>query len=365
MIINLATINFDGNAGTGGGGSSKPLITEPLVINVWEKGTKVFSPADNGVDGFNSVTINTSLIGENSKLDFSVIGWDTQNSDIVNSKYNDDIAYSKTLLENWNNGNIAYFSGDKNLIYCPAIDLSDTFYISSFFSDCTNLQYVPPLDLSNITSTSRMFYNCSSLITVSQLNTSNVTNMYYMFYNCSKLQSIPLLNTTNVTDMHNMFEGCSSLITIPLLNTSKVTNMSGTFRNCSSLITIPQINTSQVTNMGNMFEVCTNLQSIPQLNTTNVTNMSYFFGTSGTLNNLTDIGGFKNLKINWNDAGGLNKCPNLTYQSIINILENLYDFRGNGDNSTTRTLRINSNSYDLLTDADKTMAVNKGWNIAY
>ena len=57
------------------------------------------------------------------------------------------------------------------------------------------------------------------------------------------------------------------------------------------------------------------------------------------------------------------KFPNLTYDSILSIINNLYDFRGNGDATTTRTLKIHSNAMAMLTDADKAIAVNKGWTL--
>ena len=69
----------------------------------------------------------------------------------------------------------------------------------------------------------------------------------------------------------------------------------------------------------------------------------------------------KVLKISWSDSYGLYKTPKLTYQSIMNVINNLYDFRSNGDTTTTRTLRINPNTMSLLTDDDKALATSKGW----
>ena len=309
IIINLATIDFGG-----GGGSSKPLITEPLIANIWSRGRRVFTPANYNVDGFSDVTINTAIIGDNSALDFSLIGWDGEYSDNVNSKYNEDITYSKEVLDKWNNGQISTFNGDKKLVYCPKID------------------------------------------------TSNVTNMINMFNGCSSLTTIPLIDTSNVTNMYNMFYTCTSLESLPLLDTSNVTNMNTMFYECSSLTSIPLIDTSNVTGMRSMFYACTSLESLPLLDTSNVTDMGLFFGFP-TITTLTDLGGFKNLKIDWNNDYGLVKCPNLTYQSVMNVLNNLYDFRANGDDTTTRTIKLHSNSYNLLSADDIAMANGMGWNI--
>ena len=309
IIINLATIDFGG-----GGGSSKPLITEPLIANIWSRGRRIFTPANYNVDGFSDVTINTAIIGDNSALDFSIIGWDDTDSNNVNSKYNADIEYSKNLLNRWNNGQISTFKSDDNLVYCPMI------------------------------------------------NTRGKTSMNQMFYSCDSLTTVPLLETGNVTNMSNMFFGCKSLKSVPLFITSRVTNMNQIFRGCGLLKTIPQLDTGKVSDARNMFDACKSLKSVPLLDFGRVTQITNFFGVT-TMSYLTDLGGFKDLKIDWNDNSSLAKCPKLTYQSVMNVLNNLYDFRANGDDTTTRTIKLNSNSYNLLTADDIAMANNMGWNI--
>ena len=261
--------------------------------------------------------------------------------------------------------------------------------MSEMFESCNNIQTIPLIDTSNATNMYNMFYNCRNLQTIPLLNTSNVTDMYSMFQNCRNLQTIPQLNTSNVTNMSYMFQGCSNLQTIPLIDTSNVTNMSLMFGACSSLQTIPQINTSNVTNMSYMFRNCSDLQTIPQLNTSNVTNMShmffmevtlnslsslpkldcqkvnamdhYFSGTRDGMSTLTDVGGWENLKCNWNDEYSLATCPNLTYQSCINILNGLYDFVGNGS-TETRTLKVHQNFLDAVGE-EISIGTNKGWTI--
>jgi hypothetical protein len=116
--------------------------------------------------------------------------------------------------------------------------------------------------------------------------------------------------------------------------------------------------------MSNMFGSCPKLESIPLLECGNVTNINTFFGYSSNITTLTELGGFKNLKIDWKDGSGLAKLPNLSYQSILNVLNNLYDFRGNGDTTTTRTIKFHSNALAQMTDADKAIATNKGWVIS-
>ena len=180
-----------------------------------------------------------------------------------------------------------------------------------------------------------------------------------MFSNCDKLVTIPQLDTSKVTNMSYIFYYCGNLLIIPQLDTSNVTNMGSMFYYCRNLITIPQLDTSKVTDMSSMFCGCSNLNSIPLLDCGKVTNVSNMFGWED-INTLTDLGGFKNLKINFTD--GLNHLPNLTVQSLMNVINNLYDFRANGE-STTRTLKIGTTNLNKLTDEQKAVATNKGWSL--
>ena len=187
-----------------------------------------------------------------------------------------------------------------------------------------------------------------------------VKDMSYMFSNCSNLQTIPLIDTSNATLMFDMFYLCKKLQTIPLIDTSNVTNMLQMFYYCSNLQTIPPIDTSNVENMSYMFYYCGNLRTLPELDASKVTNISSYFRYGGS--NLTDVGGWKNLKINWNDNYGLKLCPNLTYQSCINILNGLYDFVGNGS-TETRTLKVHPNFLKTVGE-EISIGTLKGWVIS-
>ena len=322
-----------------------------------------------------------------SGLDFTVIGYDMTLTRELNDEFNAAIQYSLQKYNEWDS-TVSYigdfFRFDKKLVYAPLVDTHILKIMGSMFEGCTNLKTVPLFVTSNVTIMSSMFDGCSNLKTVPQFDTSKVTDMQYMFESCSNLKTVPLFDTSNVTDMSSMFDGCSNLKTVPLFDTSNVTDMSSMFDGCSNLKTVPQFDTSKVTdmqyifkscsnlktvplfdtsnvtNMGSMFEGCTNLTEVPLFDFSNVTNMQYFIGFS-TLNNLTTLGGFKDLKVDWNDNYGLAKCPNLTYESVMNVINNLYDFRGNGDETTTKTIKFHPNSLALLSDDDKAIATNRGW----
>jgi len=345
-------------------------------------------------------------------LDFSTIGYTQEQTNSLNASYNEGIRYAKEIADNWvvDKPNLNYlFEDDTNLIYFPQVDTSKATYINGLFKNCTLLTSIPLLNTSKVSNAGYLFYNCSSLKKIPSINTSNVSNADYMFASCVNLKEIPLLNFENVTIADHIFMDCKSLTTIPQLNLSKAKNLTYMFSGCNSLTTIPQIDISSATDIGQMFANCTSLTSIPMLNTSNVTSTaafvqgcsslttipqlatsnvtkidsmfnsaynlesiplldfgkvtsnSYVFGYS-TYTKLTDLGGFKNLKIDWNGYG-LNMLPNLTYQSVLNVITNLYDFRANGDATTTRTLKLHKNGYALLTEDDFALANSKGWNI--
>ena len=244
-----------------------------------------------------------------------------------------------------------------------------------------------------------------------------VTDMESMFYNCSNLQTIPMIDTSNVTDMLNIFGDCPNLQTIPMIDTSNVINMSFMFFSCTNLQTIPQIDTSKVTNARDMFHYCNNLKTLPNnLNFGNCTNLSEMFGDASSLTDysfletwvinpnaemgnmidntnttyvpaipcvgdanyhqsaifgitdnyskLTYFGGWIGRKYNVNKDNILKKMPNLTYESCISILNNLYDFTGNGETPDSNQGQLKVHANFLTTVGDEiSIGTNKGWQI--
>ena len=230
----------------------------------------------------------------------------------------------------------------------------------SMFSGCSKLTdcnlYAPKLE-----SAKSMFSVTSSLVTAPAILSQNLTNTSLMFNTCTKLETVPLFDTSKVLDMSQMFYYCQKLVEIPHFNTSSCTNMSKMFHGCSVLKTIPQLDMSKVTNVSNIFYSCNNLESLPLLDWGSVTTITQVFPMNPP--KLTTLGGFKDLKVDWKGYYSLAYVNNLTYESIMNVINNLYDFRGNGDNSTTRTLQIHSNQMAMLSDSDKAIATSKGWII--
>lgn len=312
--------------------------------------------------------------------------------------------------------NMSYMlSGNINLTEIPLLDTSNVTNISCMFQNCTNLKNIPLLDTSNVIDMKGMFQDCSSLKTIPMLNTSNVTEMDYLFERDSLLTEIPLLNTVNVTrmpylfsncyslisvpaldtsnvtymtemfnncplletipkletgkvvDMPGMFKGCSSLKQIPLLNTKSCNNMYKMFRECSSITEIPELDTSNVASMQDMFFKCTSLATVPMLDASNVSNIRDIFNNCSSL---VTLGGLKNLGMsyptNWIEnvseaTLNLSDSPLLTHDSLMNVINNLYDIKSKG--VKPQTLQLGDTNKAKLTAEEIAIATNKGWNV--
>lgn len=418
------------------------------------------SITDNGTytneDGYDEIIVDVKAQG--GAFDFDVIGYDDEQTNEANQQINNDIAYSKSVLDAWNDGTITKLSNNYQMVYCPQIDTSKIISFANFFQNCYSLRKICKIStLSSGTDYSRMFLSCSSLTGIYStdidtskgnnfesfcencsslkeidIDMSNATNLKNAFTNCESLQNfnvnvinntsldstfsgctnltqISNLDTTKTTTLRNFANGCTKLSQVNDLNTPLVTNYEYAFQNCKSLITTPKIlkcvgttfkymfggctylenvelfdlsnatnvsymfchcakikhlpnfNTNKVTNFGGFLSNATGLVSLPVIDMSSATSLTSFFG-SNTITNLTEIGGFKNLKINWTSSA-LNTCPNLTRESLLNVINNLYDFRGNGDNTTTRSIKIGSSNMYRLTDEDKAIATNKGWTL--
>ena len=211
-----------------------------------------------------------------------------------------------------------------------------------------SLNELPQIDTNNVTNMSNMFSSCRNLTTIPQLDTSNVANMDYMFYNCSNLTTIPQLDTSNVFRMTYMFGSCTNLTTIPQLDTSNVTIMDYTFYNCSKLTTIPQLNGEKLTDVASAFNSCNSLENFNGL-----INLGQAYSTSTSANS-----NYYKLV--------LSNSTKLTEQSIINILNNLYDIATKGCNTQTVTLGATNLAKLTSTEGQQALASaqSKGWNIS-
>lgn len=252
--------------------------------------------------------------GESDLIDFSLIGYNKQQTEEVLTILNADLKKSADVVNSW--------------------DPKNTSAANKFHSR-TDFSYAPYID------------------------TSNVTNMRSMFYECASLQYIPKYNTSNVTDMSSMFSGCASLKEIPALDTSNVTTMNSMFIDCSSLKEVPVLDTSKVTNMSNMFPSCTKLEKVNGIDFSSLTTAPSSFWGWGSLNNLRKVTLNGKIDFSW-PSSAFDYTPNIDYDSIMSILTAM----SKTTNTNAKTMAFNSttDSTNEITSLIDT-CTSLGWTI--
>jgi hypothetical protein len=81
---------------------------------------------------------------------------------------------------------------------------------------------------------------------------------------------------------------------------------------------------------------------------------------------LKNVGGFVNLGMQQTIDGinsFLTSCPRLTRDSMLNIVNKLYDRASY--NMNIMTIGFNKDCANLLTDEEKAIAINKGWTLSF
>lgn len=187
-----------------------------------------------------------------------------------------------------------------------------------------------------------------------------------------------ILNDLKINDATYLFSYDSRLnVMNEFVNmiSDECTRFSYMFYSCGDLINAPNINTKNCTNSGYMFGSCEKVVSIPMLDFGNNTSLLYMFNGCKELVNL---GGFKDLgkayksikKSNNNNAKlDLSSSSKLTHDSLMNVINNLYDLNVtydvvNGGTLYNQSLVLGSTNMAKLTAAEIEIATNKGWTVS-
>lgn len=169
-------------------------------------------------------------------------------------------------------------------------------------------------------------------------------------------------------------------ISFPEWDTSEYTDLSWMYLGCMSLINAPELNTSKAETARGMFYDCQQLSYVPLYDFGNVKDVTSMFGWSSLRNKVT-YEGFKDLG-KQADLIGTEKMfsadatissptrPNVTLQSRINVINNLYNRASAGYSILSINIgkwSINSGNgpVDPIPDDIIAIATNKGWIITY
>lgn len=245
-------------------------------------------------------------------------GYDALNKVVVNAQTGVDIYdYFEKNIENTTDISRSLSTYIKKV---PSMDTSKTTNFAYFFSQFNSITEIPFIDTSNGTNFNSMFTNCNSLVRIPELNTHNMKTSEYMFQNCKELISMPQLDTSNARIISSMFSGCGKLKTIPLLNASKMTSINYAFSYCSNLT-----NFGGFENIGEAYS------------TTQSANFVYYTLT-------------------------LSYSSRLTHESLLNVINNLYDIKTKGCNA--QKLVLGTSNLAKLTAEEIAIATEKGWTVS-
>lgn len=159
-----------------------------------------------------------------------------------------------------------------------------------------------------------------------------------------------------------------------------MTDMGSSFNKCSLIKSIPQFDTSKVKSIADMCYLCIELETIPLLDFGSVNETRAQFGGKDTFNgcsNLKNLGGFKDLgkayteqtENNYQYKLTLSSSTKLTHDSLMNVINNLYDLNLNTNLSVDgvcqyrQQLTLGSKNLEKLTAEEIAIATNKGWNV--
>lgn len=143
------------------------------------------------------------------------------------------------------------------------------------------------------------------------------------------------------------FSYCENLKVAPKLETSNTTNLTSLFNGCKKLTTVSAFDCSKVVRVSKPFEGCINL-----------TNFGGFI----------DLGKayYENTNNNSDYQVNVSDCTKLTHESLMNIINNLYDLNlsynvAGGGKLYQQVLILGDTNLAKLSQEEIAIATNKGW----
>ena len=194
------------------------------------------------------------------------------------------------------------------------------------------------------------------------------SNSQYFFDGFYFLKKIYNEFYVNANSLSSSFYGYTLEEAPNLIGEGKVTNWYQFLRSAKKVKEIPQYDTSNGYNFNYAF-YADSFENIALLDFSKAKNIANVLKPNSS--NLKNIGGFKDLGKAYKTAQSANYyaytlnlsgCNNLTHDSLMNVINNLYDIATAG--VQPQQLQLGSTNLAKLTDEEKAIATNKGWSIS-
>lgn len=158
------------------------------------------------------------------------------------------------------------------------------------------------------------------------------------------IHKIPNFNLSGTVSMYNGLRDCTNLREIPEMDTSRVQEFSYAFYGCGSLVSIAKLNYQSAERISSMLSYCSKLTTLGGFQ-----NLGQNYSTSESEN-------YRNYKLD------LHYSTLLTHESLMNVINNLYDIKTKG--VKPQQLILGTDNLVKLTEEERNIAVSKGWTLS-
>lgn len=281
-------------------------------------------------------------------------------------------------VTNYANANVNVASGGGNISEYFDENIN---YGSSVYGGWANTILKTPKYKFNGTNANFMFYGYPlPTIDLTYIDTSNTTRMSNMFKH-SKMKNIDItkLVVNKVTTASSLFSNCDHIdeINMDNMNFESCTDFASMFSDSEIInISMKNVNMSRVENMSYFLaNMSSHIKSVDMTNCdmSSVNSVNSFCNSSGLTNLVFGLNLGKNYTKattnNYDYKLQLNACNNLTHDSLMSVINNLYDLNltydvANGGTLYTQQLVLGSTNLAKLTADEIAIATNKGWTVS-
>lgn len=335
----------------------------------------IYNASDDNLDGYSKIEVNIEKGGYTGHLDkqgLKEIGYSDEEINyyqkFVNWDEEDDEKYKvsdyeKSLYGVINPNNFNNYANDSQIRFVPH------FEISSNYNFATGHPYVllisKPSWTYNGSNASIIFSGWTKLLTIPVFNINGVIKQFSISSGVN-FKEIPPYNYSHFKNIS--LSSCQSIKIIKNVDFSNIIGFSSSFAYCYSLIEFINFKLNKINSLYSTFYGDKLLKKIDEIDAENISTL----GTSTfyDCNSLEEIGSLKNIGKAYSTSRAanysnyiiqLNSSPLLTHESLMNIINGLYDIKSAG--IQTQSLRIGNINLAKLTAEEINLATEKGWQI--